>query len=270
MQTERYNLVTQPQNIFKVIKTGCIIWKQTANQTLIFALIYTLIDYLSVFFWPAASVLSLHNVYNWIIYFFLGSIKFFFTMSMVYSINQYVFGRKTSFKQAITTSYKKLYLLILSFIMMLTMLYLGFFNKFSSGNNGLMVFLQSFINIVGISMGVYIMFTPYIVITTEETSIKKAIKISIQLVNGNWWYIVGALFIISIILLIIIPIGFNKGLILTLQTILEPRLIKNSFIFNIMSYIVHLFIIPCICSCMLAVFYELQNRKKGDATLIIT
>ena len=257
MKENQYCLPTQPQNIFQLIKTGLKLWKLTANQTLVFALMYTIYNSLSVILLNGLG-LYLYSVYYWLVLSALTIIGFIFTMSIAYRINQYVNNRNVSFKQVVIVSYKKSFSLILSLVIILSMLFLSLAAEFCPEKYLFIKCILYIVGIIGMVMFFYSVFLPFVIITTEGKNIKEAIKRSFQLVNGNWWYTVVSILIIQVILLFGVSIGFKSILVLTLG---QSFINNNKLVFNIISQVTHIFTIPCSCACLLAIFYELQSRN---------
>ncbi len=249
-----FRLPEQPQTISDIVRTGFWIWKATIKQAMPFALALAILNlvfqmlmqwlgagealnYLSSssslmevnapeLTMPSFSVFVCVSAY-------LAIFMILYT-AMIYGIDRSIHFERLQprivFQVGLQKALPFLAVTILSGLIMLV----GFF-----------LFI-----IPGVMASVYLLFAPYILVTSDK-GVVDSLRESYRLVSGSWWFTSTA-FSVAILIFIVIALLGNFAE------------YEQNYLVWITDGIVILLMYPMGISFMLALLYDLQNRKKSS------
>jgi len=254
--------VNHPKTIVEVIKHGFQLWANTFMKAIPFSLLLGIINMGLQFgmkpYLPhqdgklSGSTEGMHAVstvpempgyiFLYLIAFMVFSLIIHAGMS--YRINAIVLRTEPTFDKALLVGVRKVFPILGVWILTSLAMFVGFMA----------------LVIPGVVIGVYFAFSYLLVVITDK-GIIESIRESCRLVSGNFWHTLGALVLIGLTYIVLaFALAFLLGL---LAFVLEPVVKENLYI--VMSSVVIVILYPFFTTCLLAVLYDLQNRKSLDS-----
>lgn len=256
IDNDNYILPTHTQDTWQLIKTAVAIWKYAFFQVVIFSVILEIVSNLSLLDY-------FNHINKYSILIVRVAVLIFFCLVniiIIYRIDKLVHNQNINFYDTLSVGIKKLLPFIAVSIIYILVTAIG------------MLLLV----IPGIMASVYFIFISYLVVIEPDITIMKCIKLSYELVRGQWWRIswyisiifLGFILILAVILIAIMCLFLGEIIIeyfvhSSLNKAFFDSTIKDiNLIIKVITSVTNIFVTPLLHASMLAILYNLRIKNK--------
>jgi hypothetical protein len=250
----------RPQTVGELIKTGFRIWTGSFRAIVPLAIIFAT---LTILYEAGLHALGIKYDYNLNVFFYYSDrtdklliltavfLVFVFIINAAMLWRMHAINRRetNTFMGSLVKGFKKSFVFFMACILTLSMV-LG----------GTVLFI-----VPGVVLSVSLIFAPYLAVISNE-GLFGSIRESFRLVSSQWWFTATAFFAVTLGFLVLsifvgaITIGLDtlRGL----MTNESFSVNQKEYISYIIDFVVIMLLYPLFNSCIMAMLYDLQVKKK--------